>query len=80
MIARSGDCVFCKECMYEGEDLRKKAEDNLAITVQHSNECFKFKLESTGALEPKQIVMDALEVLANKLKRIKHAASRLAMV
>jgi len=79
MIARPMDCIFCKECIYLGEDLRQKPEDNLAIVVEHSADTFKYIVETTGALEPKELVMNALDVFAEKLKRVKHAANRLQM-
>jgi DNA-directed RNA polymerase II subunit RPB3 len=77
LIESESACIFCKECIYTGQDLRKRPEDHLPVSVEHSQTAFTFTVESTGALQPKEIVMDAFAVLEDKIKRVKLAALQL---
>lgn len=70
IVARPGDCIFCRECVYLGEDLRATPEDALAVEVKHSNNKFTFTVETTGSLYAREVVRDALSILALKIKTI----------
>ena len=67
-------CIFCKECIYVCEDMRKTADDLLAVDVKHSSDHFVFTVESTGALTAKEIVMDSLSILTQKIVTVQHAS------
>ena len=67
-------CIFCKECIYVCEDMRKTADDLLAVDVKHSSDHFVFTVESTGALTAKEIVMDSLTILTSKIVTVAQAS------
>lgn len=77
-IARPSECIFCKECLYTAEEFRKKAEDVLAVDIKHSSDRFFFTVESTGALQPKDIIKDGLRVLGQKIRKLKLGTMELA--
>jgi len=78
-LVAAQDCIFCKECIYLAQDLRRHENDPLAVAVEHSSSTFKFTVESTGALEPKELVLNALDVLSEKLLKAKYAAAAIGM-
>nr|AOZ56038.1 DNA-directed RNA polymerase, alpha subunit/40 kD subunit [uncultured korarchaeote] len=64
IVARSQEeCSLCKSCV------RKCPK--AAIEVKGDPSCFIFKLESVGAIPPKQIVERALDTLVKKLEELK---------
>ena len=71
VVSNADSCIFCKECEYIAEDLRRVPEDPLAVEIKHSADKFYFTVETTGALTPKQVVLDALRQLSEKIRRLK---------
>lgn len=76
-IAQPNECIFCKDCIYTLEDFRKTAEDKLAVEIKHSQDRFQFTVETTGALLAKEVVKDALNVLAEKITKLQAAKSKI---
>ena len=74
-IRNAVDCMFCKECIHTSEEMRIQPEDSLAVNVQHSSNKFYFTVETTGALEAKEVVRDALGVLEGKLHKLQMAVA-----
>jgi len=74
-IARANDCIFCKECIFTAEEHRVVPEDALGVSVEHSEEKFTFTVETTGAMEAKEVVLDALEVLEQKIMKLQKATA-----
>jgi NAD-dependent dihydropyrimidine dehydrogenase PreA subunit len=68
-------CIFCRECIHVSEEMRKIPEDDLAINIKHNPTKFYFTVESTGALDAKTIVSDALHVLEEKLNKLQMATA-----
>lgn len=67
-------CFMCEECTKMSKELKgdnPDAEDVVDIGIVR--ERFLFKLETTGALKPEELVFSALEVLENKLDGISYA-------
>ncbi len=54
------DCTLCELCV-------KECEPN-AITVEPQEDSFLFKIESTGALQPDEIVKRATEILKERIR------------
>lgn len=71
-------CIFCKECIYTLEEFRKQPEDDLAVNVQHSEEKFIFTVEATGALTAREVIEDALNVLAAKISKLQNLLPNLS--
>jgi DNA-directed RNA polymerase II subunit RPB3 len=70
-ISRAADCIFCRECIYTLEEIRKRPEDPLAVSVKHSQDKFIFTVETTGSLKAKEVVRMALQELSAKINRLK---------
>lgn len=79
-IRDSNKCTYCEECMNKysemQEEMKKKNDKYEKIRTQEAfkieakkNE-FVFKIESTGSLKPKTILLQALEILEKKLKEL----------
>lgn len=79
MVADQAECIFCKECLYTSEDFRKAPEDNLAMSVMHSNDKFTFTVETNGSLTSLELVTMAIQELATKLKRMQVACMQLPL-
>jgi len=79
-IRDAADCIFCKECIYTLEDFRQNAEDKLAVEINHCPDRFTFTVESTGALQAKDIVRNALSALNEKIMRLQKACPKLSEV
>lgn len=67
------ECTYCKECIKKAEELKL---DGLVSVRQKRGEKkgtynFLFTVESTGVLPPERIVLDALEILENKMENVK---------
>lgn len=75
LVANSDDCIFCKECIYAAEEYRVAPEDPLGVTVEHNEKKFTFTVETTGAMAAKDVVMDALEVLEQKIMKLQKATA-----
>mmetsp|Transcript_2531 Transcript_2531/g.3665 ORF Transcript_2531/g.3665 Transcript_2531/m.3665 type:complete len:298 (-) Transcript_2531:47-940(-) len=76
-------CVYCDECVYKAEAMDVK--DLVVIRRsrgRHGGQNFRFRVESTGALTPRQIILSATRILIKKLDRvsegIKTAQSKLS--
>jgi DNA-directed RNA polymerase II subunit RPB3 len=76
-IRNADACIFCKECMFTTEDFRQAAEDNLAVSVEHSSNKFFFTVESTGSLKAYDIVKDGIAVLTDKIKKFSDSVQKL---
>ena len=59
------------------EDFRKFPEEKLAVEIKHSQDRFHFTIETTGALLAKEVVRDALNILAEKITRLQTAKSKI---
>lgn len=77
-ITALDECIFCRECTSEDSAFRNLPEP-LVLVRQKRNERgyfdFVFVVESTGVLPVLQIMYDALEVMKNKLLRIRDGLS-----
>ena len=76
-IAQANECIFCRDCIYTLEDFRKSPEDKLAVEIKHSQDRFQFTVETTGALLAKEVVRDALHILAEKITKLQTAKSKI---
>jgi DNA-directed RNA polymerase subunit L len=47
--------------------------DKLAVSIQHSPDTFTFTVETTGSLDAKDVVKDALKILMDKITRFQKA-------
>jgi DNA-directed RNA polymerase II subunit RPB3 len=77
-VANKDKCMFCQECVKTGttimeEITRRKNDTDKLIKVSHNPGVFHFTVESTGALAPEDIVMDAFEVILKKLAYVEDA-------
>ena len=63
---------------YDGEVMAKAEELGQpgAIAVEPRDDAFVFRVESTGALTPDDIVVTALEVLASKIRTLQSHLER----
>ena len=60
-------CTFCNDCvLYAEEEIKKK---QLVVIKEKPNK-FTITVESTGALPPERIVMDAMKILQNKFNLV----------
>jgi len=67
-IEDANRCNLCQECVkYVHSDLNIER----AVRIDENETKFTFVVESTGALEPDQIVMKAFTVLKKKLESLK---------
>ncbi|MCO5583486.1 hypothetical protein L7F22_037397 [Adiantum nelumboides] len=63
VVARPRDCTLCRECvMGEGWDKR--------VQLRRVKEHFIFSVESTGALSPEVLFVEAVKILEDKCQRI----------
>jgi hypothetical protein len=77
VVASAADCMFCRECVYLLEDYRQAPEDKLGVEIKHSTNKFTFTVETTGSLQAKEVVSEALKQLTEKIVRIQKALSKL---
>eukprot|EP01107_Rhizomastix_libera_P007587 TRINITY_DN22608_c0_g1_i1.p1 TRINITY_DN22608_c0_g1~~TRINITY_DN22608_c0_g1_i1.p1 ORF type:complete len:324 (+),score=76.16 TRINITY_DN22608_c0_g1_i1:29-1000(+) len=77
-IVRAIDCIQCEECIKKAEEIVHTDGLGLAdvVKIDESKEKFYFKVESTGALTPDEIVQGGLHVLRGKLTRLKAELER----
>lgn len=78
MINDAQDCIFCQECIHTCEELRHKPEDPLAVSIKHSAEKFYFTVETTGSLQAKEVVINALDQLNEKIMKLQRLSPRLS--
>jgi len=62
-IENSLRCMFCQECKKKAEDFNKPD----LVYIATKPERFIFTVETTGALNPESVVMNAFQVLKSKL-------------
>jgi len=60
------DCVYCEECIKKLESFKVEK----GVRIQAKKDRFLFKVETTGALKPEEIVISALNVLKDKLSGV----------
>lgn len=75
VIRNATDCIFCRECLHQAEEMRAAPEDQLAIDVRHSTNKFYFTVETTGSLSAREVVRDALGIMEEKLNKLQMATS-----
>eukprot|EP01041_Mallomonas_annulata_P010753 gene10753-22467_t len=78
VVSRPVECIFCKECLFYSEEVRRRPEDRLAVDINHSTDKFYFTVETNGSLTAEQVVTSALFELEAKLKRLQVAANALS--
>ncbi len=70
-------CTYNREILYAAEELAQKL-DNIEyeglVTITPKPDTFIFNVESTGVLAPETIVIQALQTLSDKFKKVKNAA------
>ncbi len=71
-VVNASKCMFCKEC----EKITDKKKEGI-VFVEHRPNIFHFTVESTGAIPPEEIVMEAFDVLLRKLDTITHELKKL---
>lgn len=62
------NCTFCEECVNKLDSFN--VDTSKAIKIQAENNKFLFKIETVGSLKPEQIVLEAINILKNKLNNI----------
>lgn len=62
-------CMYCGECVRKGEQVAKGGD---LVAIHQRSDVVHFSIESTGALTPEEIVLTALEILRDKMTKIKH--------
>jgi len=60
-------CTFCKECVLKAQALNKP--DLVQISTKPDK--FIFTVETTGALKPEEVVLQAIDVLRLKLHNVR---------
>ena len=69
-------CVHCDECITYSEKIKlDQAEENI-VSIGLKPQRFYFTVESTGALLPKDIVLDAIEILEDKILYISEGVEK----
>lgn len=63
-------CIFCKECIYTLEEFKRRPEDMLGVTVNHSTDKFYFTVETNGSLTAMEVVKSAMHQLTEKITRL----------
>lgn len=71
-VANKEKCMFCQECVKVGDGImyeitKRKHDSDKLVKVSHNTGVFHFTVESTGALPPEDIVMDAFDVILKKI-------------
>lgn len=61
-------CMFCNECVDKAAAL--EAKDLVTVSQKDEGTRFVFKVETTGALRPEIVVLEALKVLRDKISSI----------
>ena len=76
-IREDADSKFDKDWEYICEELRHDPNDPLAMSVQHSTDKFFFTVETTGSIDAKDVVINALQVLSGKIQRLQALCPKL---
>lgn len=78
-IVKPNKCMFCEECVRKGEAIITKSSiailnslDNV-VRINQIKDRFVFKVESSGALKPESILMEAFKLICVKIEDIKTA-------
>ncbi len=79
VIRDASSCIFCRECLYQLEDMRAAPEDKLGVTIEHSAKKFSFTVETTGAISAEKVVLESIQKLKQKVLRVKELASNLGV-
>lgn len=61
-------CTYCNECKKKAQSFGPKFADVVSINSKHDR--FHFTVETTGALKPEEIVLNALGAIKDKLTNI----------
>lgn len=69
-------CIFCKECIFTLEEFKKKPEDDLGVSIQHSSNKFYFTVETNGSMTATEVVREAIKQLQNKLGRLQKSLQK----
>mmetsp|Transcript_63516 Transcript_63516/g.150491 ORF Transcript_63516/g.150491 Transcript_63516/m.150491 type:complete len:311 (-) Transcript_63516:35-967(-) len=65
-------CMYCDQCLEKAESFSTPATNfRDLVSVRPMQDRFHFKVESTGALKPEEIVLTALDVLKSKLLELR---------
>ncbi|KAJ7522201.1 hypothetical protein O6H91_18G001000 [Diphasiastrum complanatum] len=62
-VARPRACTLCRECV-RGDDWEKR------VQLRRVKEHFMFSIESTGALPPEELFVEAIKILVEKCQRV----------
>jgi DNA-directed RNA polymerase II subunit RPB3 len=62
----SSDCMLCMECVKKTESMGMQNVIDVSI-IPHQ---FVFTVESTGALSPEQIVINAMKIIHSKISTL----------
>jgi len=66
IIEGASECIFCDECVQFGRD--NKIPDLISVTSQP--DVYRFMLETTGALSAKDTVIQAIDIIQDKLRAL----------
>jgi DNA-directed RNA polymerase II subunit RPB3 len=67
-VANPLDCMYCKECVVTAKAMEKPGLVSVEQTQDdNGHHKFLFTVETTGALEPQTVVIEALKALKGKL-------------
>lgn len=68
LIVRHRDrCMYCGECEKRCSEITGRVDHDL-LTIRRNTSKFVFKVETTGALAPEDVVQQALHVLRTKMR------------
>ena len=77
VLREDAECSFDKDWQFICEELRHNPDDPLAMNVEHSKDKFFFTVETTGSLDAKDVVINALDQLSDKITRLQKLCPRL---
>lgn len=69
VVRRPDKCMFCRECEKRCEEITDRVDHDL-LTVGRNSSKFLFTVETTGALAPEDVVLQALHVIRKKINSL----------
>lgn len=76
-VERPEDCTYCEECKIKADEIRGNSSDLVQIRHKQTVRGFEFvfRVETTGALLPEEVIVRAFNILRTKLNRVKDELS-----
>lgn len=70
VLSKPKECVFCDECVTLSETWKVKKDDDPLVVIRAIENRYLFTVETTGALEPDEVVFSALKLMKEKLEYV----------